>query len=253
MQLADYYKWLQEQRGTYKKLLYLTYEGYPASDTHIKNGEYQSISYRETICNWLRECACMTATPAADFCRQYADFIRKTIIPEGIMNNNMTEKILENIDSFKAATCINKSFDNARFQILKNMVCGCWDGSEAVNADDKSCSIVLPGKSYKIAVQYDGGRPYYGICRNKRKADFNEVSDEFKIDGFESATAHWIAWKYIDGKIFQCNWSDADFLAEQWQKDNFKSFKKFINECIVKVKNALDDNSEKIDAYSSEM
>ena len=79
MQLADYRDWLEKQRVMYKKLLYLTYGGYPANDTHIQAGEYQSISYTETICNWLRECACMTATPAADFCRQYADFIKNTI------------------------------------------------------------------------------------------------------------------------------------------------------------------------------
>ena len=249
MQLADYRDWVNNQRAAYKTLLYLTYEGYPASDTNIAPEEYQSISYTETVCNWLQACAKLKDTPAADFCRQYAEFIQKTVIPEGIMNNEMTEKILENIDSFKAANSIHKSFDNARFQILKNLIRECWDGSEAVNADDKSCSIVLPGKSYKIAVQYDGGKPYYGIARSNKKADF----EDFCIAGFEAATAWWIAWKYINGKNFQRNWSDADFLAEQWQKDNFVSFKNFIKECIDEVKNALDANSEKIDAYSSEM
>lgn len=66
------------------------------------------------ICNWLRECACISNAPSAELCRQYAEFIYKTLIPKDIMNNDINDKILENIDSFKAAAFINKSFDNAR-------------------------------------------------------------------------------------------------------------------------------------------
>ena len=104
MQLADYRDWIKDQKVTYKALLYLTYEGYKASDTHIKEGEYQSISYSKTICNWLRECAGMQATPAADFCKQYANFIKENIMEGSVMSTREEIKaLLDSPEKIKAA------------------------------------------------------------------------------------------------------------------------------------------------------
>ena len=248
MQLADYRDWLKRRPSTYKKLLYLTYGGYPASDTHIQAGEYQSISYRETICNWLRDCAGLNETSAADFCRQYAEFIKNTIMTDGIMNNDMTDRILENIDSFKAAACIFSSFDKARFQKLSEVVRECWDGPEAIDADNLTVNIDFPDKTYRIAFQYNGKTPYYGIARKEQRLDYTN----FQVDGFDCANDWWIASKYVKRRDFKANWSKADFLAAQWNKDNFQAFKDYIKQCLDEVKNVLDKNQEKIDQYSSE-
>ena len=247
MQLADYRDWVKEQKVTYKALLYLTYEGYKASDGNIDEGQYQRISYSKTICNWLRECARMKSTPAAYFCRQYADFIYKTMIPEGIMNNGITETILENIDSFKAATFINKSFDNARFQKLIKLFRECWDGPEEITANNLTADIIFSDKPYRITFQYNNAPPYFGIARGGKKPDFTQ----FKLDGWESANPYWIAWKFINKEELRANWSDAEFLSEQWGKDNFDSFKFFIKEYLNDVKKSLEANSKIIDAYST--
>ena len=247
MQLADYRDWVQEQKVTYKALLYLTYEGYKASDSNIKEGEYQSISYKETICNWLRECACMANTPAADFCRQYAEFIYKTMIPEGIMNNGITDKILENIESFKAADFINKSFDNARFQKLINLFRECWDGPEEITADNWTVNIAFSNKPYRITFQYNNNTPYFGISRGGKKSDFTQ----FKLEGWDEANAWWIAVKYIYEKELRGNWSNAEFLTEQWSKDNFASFKCSIKKYLNEVKITLEANAKIIDDYSN--
>jgi ribosomal protein S27E len=55
MQLADYRDWVQKQKATYKALLYLTYEGYKASDKYIADKEYECISYTKTICPGVPE------------------------------------------------------------------------------------------------------------------------------------------------------------------------------------------------------
>ena len=249
MQLADYRDWVQEQKVTYKALLYLTYEGYKASDTHIKEGEYQSISYSKTICNWLRECACMKSTPAAYFCRQYADFIYKTMIPEGIMNNGISETILENIDFFKAAAFINKSFDNARFQKLIKLFRECWAGPEEITADKWTVNIVFSDKPYRITFQYNTNPPYFGIARKEQQSDYTPFN-ELNTEGWGEANDWWIAYKYINEKELHGNWSDAEFLSEQWSKDNFASFKFFIKEYLNDVKKSLEANSKIIDTYS---
>ena len=104
MQLADYRDWVKEQKVTYKALLYLTYEGYKASDGNIDESQYQRISYSKTICNWLRECARMKSTPAADFCKQYAKFIEEKIMGnETMLMHNELKNLLDSPEKIKAA------------------------------------------------------------------------------------------------------------------------------------------------------
>lgn len=247
MQLADYRDWLKEQPETYKKLFYLTYYGISATDKSIADDEYLRISYKETIYNWLCKCAGMTDTSAADFCRQYAEFIKRTVIPEGAMNNDMVKKIIESPDMLLAASCINQNFDRARFQILENLIHECCEESGEIRADAVAFDILLDGKNYKIAFQYDNNKPYYGICRLATK----RTCSPFQVADFESATPWWIAWKYVND--WQGYWTDANFLVEQWKNDNFASFKNLLRECIADVKKAIQENEEKIDNYANEI
>jgi hypothetical protein len=239
MQLADYRDWVQKQKATYKALLYLTYEGYNASDKYIADKEYECISYTKTICNWLQECAGMKSDPAADFCKQYAKFIKNTIMGDGTVNNNMTETILADVESFKAAACINQSFAKAKSACLTQCVKECCK-KDIVKVNTNSIWIEYPGnKPYHIGFQWDSKCCYYGIARNERTPDFEKC----RLDGFQSATDWWIAYKYAE-KGFNCDWLDSEFLSAQWEKDNFDSFKKFISECITEVKNVISQNPE---------
>jgi len=239
MQLADYRDWVQKQKATYKALLYLTYEGYKASDKYIADKEYECISYTKTMCNWLQECAGMKSDPAADFCKQYAKFIKNTIMGDGTVNNNMTETILADVESFKAAACINQSFAKAKSACLTQCVKECCK-KDIVKVDTKSVWIEYPGnKPYHIGFQWDNKCCYYGIARNEQTPGFEKC----QLDGFLPATDWWIAYKYAE-KGFNCDWLDSEFLAAQWEKDNFDSFKKFISECITEVKNMISQNPE---------
>lgn len=238
MQLADYRDWIKDQEVTYKALLYLTYEGYKAVDTNIKEAEYTRISYTETICNWLEKCAGMQATSAANFCKQYANFIKSTIMGDGTVNNNMTKTILADVKSFKAAACINQSFDNAKIEILQKQLRECCG---AIDLTINSCKIVIdcyPTKSYQIEFLYSDGRCLYGISRREKNDGFTKC----QLEGFLPATNWWIAYKYIEEKEFNCNWFDSDFLAAQWEKDEFKSFKEIIQKCIEVVKQTIKQN-----------
>ena len=238
MQLADYRDWVEEQKVTCHALLYLTYRGYKAVDTNIKEAEYTRISYTETICKWLEECAGMQATSAADFCKQYADFIENTIMGDGTVNNNMTKTILADVESFKAAACINQSFDNAKIEILQELL---REYIGAVDFTIDNCGIAIdfyPDKPYKIGFRYCDGSCFYGISRKEKNDGFTKC----QLDGFLPATNWWIAYRYIIDKEFDCNWFDSDFLAAQWEKDNFESFKKIIQECIEVVKQTIKQN-----------
>ena len=104
MQLADYRDWVEGQKVTYHALLYLTYRGYKAVDTNIKEAEYTRISYTETICKWLEKCAGMQRTPAADFCKQYANFINANIMKGSVMSTREEIKVLlDSPEKIKAA------------------------------------------------------------------------------------------------------------------------------------------------------
>ena len=237
MQLADYRDWVQKQEATYKALLYLTYEGYKASDKYIEDKEYECISYTKTICNWLQECAGMKSDSAADFCKQYAKFIKNTIMGDGTVNNNMTETILADVESFKAAACINQSFAKAKSACLTQCVKECCK-KDIVKVASNSIWIEYPGnKPYHIGFQWDSKCCYYGIARNEQTPGFEKC----RLDGFQSATDWWIAYKYAE-EGFNCDWLDSEFLAAQWEKDNFDSFKKFISECIEVVKQTIAQN-----------
>ena len=166
------------------------------------------------------------------------------------MNNGITDKILENIESFKAADFINKSFDNARFQKLINLFRECWAGPEEITADKWTVNIVFSDKPYRITFQYNTNPPYFGIARKEQQSDYTPFN-ELNTDGWDEANAWWIAVKYIYEKELRGNWSYADFLTAQWSKDNFASFKGFIKKYLNEVKITLEENAKIIDDYSN--
>ena len=155
------------------------------------------------------------------------------------MKNGITDKILENIDSFKAAAFINKSFDNARFQKLIKLFRECWAGPEEITADKWTVNIVFSDKPYRITFQYNTNPPYFGIARKEQQSDYTPFN-ELNTEGWGEANDWWIAYKYINEKELHGNWSDAEFLSEQWSKDNFASFKFFIKEYLNDVKKSLE-------------
>ena len=165
------------------------------------------------------------------------------------MNDKITNQIIGNIDLFKAARCINESFEAARFQKLKNLVKECWSGTEEIQVNNMTIFIIPQNKSYNITFQYNHKIPYYGISRKEKKSNYSL----FKIDGWDEANDWWIASQYVNKDQFKYNWSDAHFLAEQWDKDNFESFKAYIKECLNEIKKIILANSEKIDTYSNEI
>ena len=181
MQLADYRDWIKDQKVTYKALLYLTYEGYKASDTHIKEGEYQSISYSKTICNWLRECAGMQATPAADFCKQYANFIKENIMEGSVMSTREEIKaILDSPEKIKAAeelAIVVEDVKNQKYIDLFNE----WA--------EKS------GK--KVWRSLDSGKTYAGFSLEIEGDDELVFGFSFDASGFRNF-AYGLTWK--DGK-----------------------------------------------------
>ena len=159
---------------------------------------------------------------------------------DGTVNNNMTKTILANVESFKAAACINQSFDNAKIEILQKLL---REYIGAVDFTIDNCGIAIdfyPDKPYKIGFRYCDGSCFYGISRKEKNDGFTK----YKLDGFLPATNWWIAYRYSIDKEFDCNWFDSDFLAAQWGKDNFDSFKKIISKYITEVKNVIAQNPE---------
>ena len=224
MQLADYRDWLVKQPAMYKKLLYLTYGGYPASDSNIKFGEYQSISYRETICNWLRECACMTATPAADFCRQYADFIKNTICRENIMSTREDlKKLLDTPEKIKAAEALAgviEDVKNQKYIDLFNEWTGQKRGKKVLKNLDSA--QIYDGFNLEIAGNDElvfgflfnapGFRTFsYGLTWKDGKERTDEDIKKYQEKSLEGCN-HWWAYSKYFSKEYRNPGDNIDFL-----------------------------------------
>ena len=223
MQLADYRDWLEKQPAMHKKLLYLTYGGYPANDTHIQAGEYQSISYTETICNWLRECTCMTATPAADFCRQYADFIKNTICGGGIMSSREDlKKLLDSAEKIKAAEALASvvgDVKNQKYIDLFNEWAGQKRGKKVLKNLDSA--QIYDGFNLEIAGNDElvfgflfnapGFRTFsYGLTWKDGKERTDEDIKKYQEKSLEGCNHWWAYSKYF--KEYRNPGDNIDFL-----------------------------------------
>lgn len=144
-QLKRYSEWLNKQEKANKKLIYLTLDGHEASNA--KGIDYQQISYRNDILQWLDKCIAeifKNTLPAKDgktnaFAKKQIDernaFIKKLLLQykelikkltrmdmEPEMKNKISEVITSNKKNYLAAALTAKAFDSIHQVFLRNIV-----------------------------------------------------------------------------------------------------------------------------------
>jgi hypothetical protein len=100
------------------KVLYLTLDGSGPSENSKGNIEYSSISYKSDIVKWLEECLTVVYDFPLVFAliRQYLNHV-KYLTNQSIFNkmeNEIQDKIKENLDTFLAARKISLAIANIR-------------------------------------------------------------------------------------------------------------------------------------------
>ncbi len=144
-QLKRYSEWLNKQEKANKKLIYLTLDGHEASNA--KGIDYQQISYRNDILQWLDKCIAeifKNTLPAKDgktnaFAKKQIDernaFVKKLLLQykelikkltrmdmEPEMKNKISEVITSNKKNYLAAALTAKAFDSIHQVFLRNIV-----------------------------------------------------------------------------------------------------------------------------------
>lgn len=144
-QLKRYSEWLNKQEKANKKLIYLTLDGHEASNA--KGIDYQQISYRNDILQWLDKCIAeifKNSFFAKDnktnpFAKSKIDernaFVKKLLLQykeliqkltgmdmEPEMKNKISEVITSNKKNYLAAALTAKAFDSIHQVFLRNIV-----------------------------------------------------------------------------------------------------------------------------------
>lgn len=143
-QLKRYSEWLNKQEKANKKLIYLTLDGHEASNA--KGIDYQQISYRNDILQWLDKCIAeifKNTLSAKDgknaFAKNQIDernaFVKKLLLQykelikkltrmdmEPEMKNKISEVITSNKKNYLAAALTAKAFDSIHQVFLRNIV-----------------------------------------------------------------------------------------------------------------------------------
>ena len=215
-QLADYRNWLDNQKVSYKALLYLTYNGSDASDENISEGDYIRISYKDTLQHWLLLCeheAAALSPKISTFFGQYADFIKNELITEGkTMNQQEWDDLLSSPENFFAAREIVSRFgvvQNEKFINLFNE----WAQDNTRQVKKKWKRLLTSDKIYEqltfdserqdllIAFEFAsyGFRNFsYGLEWINEKSKDEDHPEFTAIEGWAKAPM-WPYYKYFTG------------------------------------------------------
>ena len=230
MQLKDYKVWLQKQNAKHKYLLYLTYNGSDATDENIKPEEYYKISYKNTICNWLRECACLNNQVASLFCKQYANYITNFIL--GNRNMEINDKLKAIIDckekmiaAEKIASVIS-NLKNEKFIALFNN----WANQEHQDGILVELTSAQTNDGIKISHNNENKNElvfgfsfdssnfrnfYYGFTWKDGKAkNIDDVKNAYSPQEGWSQSEWWPYWKYFQDD-FRHPGDNLDFLFDE--------------------------------------
>lgn len=216
-QLERYSDWLNDQKKHNKELntalLYLTLDGHEASNA--KNIDYQRISYRNDILQWLDKCIeeiFKNSFFAKDnktnpFAKSKIDernaFVKKLLLQykeliqkltgmdmEPEMKNKISEVITSNEENYLTAALTAKAFDGIHQGIIQEIAVACrpegmqYDVNHCANVGFASFAYVNPEKQYKLFFEFQKGN-YKELCYGlhttaERPPNFLDIEISFK-------------------------------------------------------------------------
>lgn len=240
------------QKGKYQ-ILYLTLGGCKASEQSGGEVLYSTISYKETIINWLEKCVAIASRfpIVRETIIQYINHL-KELTNQDMNNKNKEEitEILSEIENLKAAktiynnylatydTIINKYFNPKMEEFAKqNELEYHYKKSEEAYVDfyftnplwSEKCQIKFTFDSKKGCYYYglkNNDPDIYNLSSEKRNNLHKQLADL----GISSCEEHewWPFYKYI-----------SNLTVDVWERDIINS-DNFLNDCKDKIKMILE-------------
>lgn len=247
-QLIDYWNWLDNQKVSYKALLYLTYDGSDATDENIAKDKYIRISYKKTLHHWLLHCEHEAIGPCqkiSNFFGQYADFIKNKLITGGkTMNQKEWDNLLSTPNNFLAAREIVSHFAEVQESKFKQLFNN-WAQDNSRLGNKKWKRLLESDKIYE-QLTFDSGRSdlliafefassgfrdfSYGLEWADEQSKDKDHTDLKDIDGWthDPKWLWWPYWRYFDDD-YRYPVDHPEFLEEK-KKELYQVLDKAYND-----------------------
>ena len=237
------------QKGKYQ-ILYLTLGGCKASEQSGGEVLYSTISYKETIINWLEKCVAIASRfpIVRETIIQYINHL-KELTNQDMNNKNKEEitEILSEIENLKAAktiynnylatydTIINKYFNPKMEEFAKqNGLEYHYKKSEEAYVTFYFTNPLWLEKCW-IGFSFEKGYYYYGLSNdpdiyNLSPEKRNNLHKQLADLGISSCKEHkwWPFYEYI-----------SNLTVDVWERDIINS-DNFLNDCKDKIKMILE-------------
>lgn len=249
-QLKRYNKYAEGeyQKGNYQ-ILYLTLWGNEASEQSGSGVPYLTISYKETIINWLEKCVAIASRfpIVRETIVQYINHL-KELTNQDMDNRNKEEitEILSKIENLKAARIIYHNYLATFDAIIKRHFNPKmeefaeqkgleyhYEKSEEYYVRFYFTNPLWQGK-YRIGFTFGGGRYYYGLANNPKNYNLSvekrkSLHKQLNKLGIHSCkeSEWWPFYEYI-----------PNLTIDIWESDIIKS-DKFLYDCERKIGNIL--------------
>ena len=237
------------QKGKYQ-ILYLTLGGCKASEQSGGEVLYSTISYKETIINWLEKCVAIASRfpIVRETIIQYINHL-KELTNQDMNNKNKEEitEILSEIENLKAAktiynnylatydTIINKYFNPKMEEFAKqNGLEYHYEKSEEAYVRFYFTNPLWQEKCW-IGFKFERYKYFYGLCNDPNKykisdENIKKIHEQLNKLGIYSTlkSEWWPFYKYI-----------PNLTLDNWEHDIINS-DNFLNDCKDKIKMILE-------------
>jgi len=235
-------------KRTYKEgyhIIYLTLLGDKASSQSGGGVIYSTISYKNTIIDWLEKCVSIASRSplVRETLIQYINHIKQlTGIDMDTKNKQEITELLSRIDNLRAAKSIYQNY-SASFDTIarKHFVPKMTEFAKAKKLDFKYeqseeayVKFHLTSSSWEdkcwLGFTFEGHRCHYGICNNPNT---NRMSDENRKIIHDSIKEFTVI-KYKVSEWWPIYIYSKNLTLDDWENDIIKS-DRFFKDCTEKI------------------
>lgn len=197
-QLKRYENYAKENKFTSYKILYLNLWGSEASEQSGEGVDYQSISYKENIINWLENCVFASARypMVRETLAQYINHLKQLTNQDMDTNNKkeVTELLISNIENLKVAKNIYDNYEAMFDELVKkyfNPKMEAFAKEKGLNFTYNKCSETyirfwLEDEKWKCQIEFTYETRYGGYYGIKSKGSQNNLSEELRKKIYEN-------------------------------------------------------------------
>lgn len=247
-QLKRYNRYAQSYKNGYQ-IIYLTLSGNEASEQSCEGVPYVSISYKETIIDWLEKCVAIASRfpIVRETVIQYINHLKQLTNQDmDTKNKDEITEVLSKIENLRAAQAVYQNYP-ATFNYLiekhfnpKMEEFAKQKGLEYhyEQSDESYVRFYFTNSNwqgrYWIGFTFGGNRCYYGLCNNF--GNYSISDENRKILHAHLKNSGVVSCKESDWWAFYAYYPNLSLDA--WENDIIKS-DNFLNGCKEKIEKLL--------------